>query len=256
MKRRLYTVLVGDAFPFWYPAMLADNLEKWGVELICVVDEETEKWVPPPCGNLGYIKIGFASLGFRLPLITYFTRWAFFDKNLFDDDEIIFVDLDTIFLKDPEPIFQWCEDPETHKPLQFLRAWGGGADKNILVLPLTYIDHRTECPGKVFSFLRQWPGPGEDDNGVRAALHELNGYTPEKTEESAVYGFMPSHFMGRYKIHHDFNQRWASLRDRWGDVPFESLISMAFNGKEDVHVVVKNKMAGWEIYEPYIREYI
>lgn len=247
MKKRFYSLMVGDKYPVWYPEMLRENLSRWDCDLIVLTEQTT----------------GFDSLGFTPPLSGWFCKWAFFNKNLFEDEQIIFVDLDTLFLKDPQPIFDYCSDPKTYRPLQFLACWQTARCCKKFMSPMMFIDFSTEWPDRVYHDLLKpvfpfgkWPG---DDRYIREVVQRITGYSPMDPQEKQnpeIFGFMPPWFMGRYKIHHDFSPKLSACKTRWGDIPFDMLISMAFNGREDSHVVVSEKMPGWEIYAPFVQKYL
>ena len=232
---------VGNKYQDWYVAVMARSLAKWGIALRTLTDH----WRPEITNNTWRI-VDFGVLPFMPALDGWWCKWALYSPATFGDrEQIVFIDLDTLFLRDPTPILETAE--ASGLPLMFIAPWGASGE--IVSTPLVYCDFRTGWPQKVYDELldvdRRAPGwPGED-RFVRQAVQDVFG-----ADLSGRVGFFPPHFMGRYKIEHAWNPSWTVMQRRWGDLP--PFLTMAFNGKPEYDDVVRQRLPGWEHYAPIV----
>ena len=232
MNKSIYTLATGDRYPEYYPECLEKNLARWEVDLIPLTFSSLPGW---------------------------WGKMIFFNPEVCER-QVLFCDLDTIWLHDPIPVFEFCDDLH-EKGIQFaaLRdARKTGSNSSVMYGDMTAHEVRQVwwefrrviaaagghdlafVPGDVSHFsaklVRQYDECQSDQDFITGAIADF----------CIPHAFFPDTFMGYYRD--DFA---GKVSDKRAHISVTDLLSVTFYGKPDPHEVVRDKLPGHAIFAPH-----
>jgi hypothetical protein len=224
MKRKMWTLLTGDKYPSWYPEPMAKFFARFGVELHVFTD------APTPLDPIAkYYRVGHwpgEDLRTRC-----FGKVKFFDQNTVGEKEILVVDIDTVFVKSPVPIFEWVESPG-FPSAAFVKD---PIYKNHAGTSMFYLDFSKFDFNKVWALYREIASTPE-----KRAEHSLPGDQDLVTQAilrfQPTWWYFPRHFQVQSKIYFNLpvNKRWADAIQENQDLKKEEIISVHFVGRSNM----------------------
>lgn len=229
MINQIWTHYAGDKYPMDYPMRLARTLEPYGINLWCLVTEHESL---PLTGNLNLFDVNpVMTDGLKFDLDGWWWKLLFFNPA-FGQDQILYVDLDTVFLKNPLPILEWLDEKDP--AAAFIRD---PVRANVAGTSLFYVNHRAEIPGKVWdSFLSLSESPGPSVDFYITAVLKRHQWL-----------YFPAYFQAQYKAMYPPKSMWMKAREMYDTLSVDDMISMHFNGKPDPHNVLATDMPGHKV---------
>ena len=273
MKREFWTLLCRDQnvkpytkkYPYWYANVLARSLAPYGIPLNVLTDDfrevlgaaaraGVENLIPYPIRDDMIAGMKFRPLGWWNKLLFYNHAFPL---------ETLFVDLDSIFIADPEPIFQFIEGTE-HQLIMERAVFSWNLIRTTVASPLVYIDHSGTLAYKIWRRFAALSGiPRRDDpkyqpvrmrgdqDFVEWALQGIFGN--EHALRDGAVGRWPMHFYGRYKVI-TRAPGWEAPSTHYRGLTLDQFISIAFNGRPKIEDIVKGRMEGWTLFRNFISE--
>ncbi|MHC4703577.1 MAG: hypothetical protein ACYTFQ_23690, partial [Planctomycetota bacterium] len=272
MKRELWTLLCKDEmrdrytkqYPPWYANILARSLAPYGVSLSVLTDQYE---AVARAAEAGKVKNLFpyaikptmtADLQFKPS--GWWNKILFYNPEAFPD-ELIFVDLDSVFIRDPEPIFQYASAgyPMIHERAVF--SWA--LQVPTIASPLFYINPGAKHPTTVWNqFKKETTAPVRDDpkylpvrmkgdqDFVEYAIQKA---FPIREIRLKFCDHWPIEYYSRYKVLYGF-KGWEGPGKYYRGYGPERFICHGFNGRPKLEDIVLRKLPGWTSYLSSITE--
>lgn len=242
-------------YPCWYANILARSLMKYGHRLHLLTDQEISPHPniePHRIAPAMYAELKFKPLGWWNKLLFYNRR--FFPR------EILFVDLDSVFINDPAPLFEYLDGqgvPLIHERAVF--SWN--LPRPTIASPLFYLNHGRGEPGLIWEVFKS-----------ESALPKINGekylpvrmrgdqdfieYAVSKTwpdlqERYLNCSHWPFHFYGRYKVLMKY-PAWGNQTHHYKGLSMDQFISVGFNGRPKLEDIVRYRLDGYSSFMPFI----
>jgi hypothetical protein len=242
MNKTFYTLYAGTKYPPSTLYRLAASLTRFNANLIVALADvplgDTYREVVRCPGNVVFTNIPTTAYAEKLGFMPHRWWWkmVFYDHGWGED--ILFVDLDTVFMKDPAPIFEWIQDRKpsmaftddwlTDRPATCLFCLADASPEPALIWN-EFMQH-TACPSQ------------GDQQLVQRAI----------ANKGLAYFHFPAEFMCSYKVMWPEGQTtpaWRQAKERKYDyIRAEDVISYTFNGKPSLDEVLKRRLHGWEFF--------
>jgi hypothetical protein len=260
-RRKFHTLLVGDKYPPWYAHILAKALQKWDVELECWIDKEMLKKIMPNLKNepTTIPHIGIPNLWFRVidekkvPDIIlkaekkWWYKMLFFNPDFVGEDQIWFVDLDTVFLKDPDPIFHFMRG---RFPCAFTED---AIFEGVKGTCLFFIDftHPKIAVDKIWKEFKDLPSIPKKP-WIYGDQDFVTEHLPEGRADSIFY---PPQYCTSFKVWFRYSgfERFRKKVERF---KIDDFISFHFHGWPDFVQVAKEKLQGFDELEKRLPDLI
>lgn len=226
---RFVTINTGSRYPDWYTDVLRKSLGD-GANLVPTIYRMD-----------------------TLDEIGWWIKTHLFDKRSYRRP-FLFCDVDSLFLKDPKPIIDFCQSlREQDIPFAALRD---GLKEGINT-SLMYIDNSEGALDIVWEEAQALAEKHSPKKGALGpSLGEYRGdqnFVYDVLQRHCIpYLTFPAHFMGFYPCWFkapDGSPRRA--RCGYDELEEDDFISWTFWGRGDPHLVVKHKMPGWEKFAPF-----
>jgi hypothetical protein len=240
MDKIFYSLCTNGKYSDHYPAMVARSLQPYGWKLICLIDK-TETYFDKE-ENLEFLDVRLFipnNMGFTINGWWY--KLVFFNPTYFD--QVLFVDIDSIFTGNPDPILSWIDKQDVF--FMTTRDW----IKNTIATPLMYIDHNAGMMERVWDYFYTVGGKcrGGDQDFIHAAVDTL--YEDVK---GRVWREFPKQAMCSYKVWFGDRSVYVKQQPRFLPLKTEDFISFTFHGKPSIVTVVKEKLNGWKYFEKFV----
>lgn len=255
-------------YPPWYANPLARSLEPYGIQLNVLTDQAIEvERAAEVAGieNLYVVAIrAEMSSGLRFKPSGWWNKMLFYNPEVFTG-ELFFVDLDSIFIKDPSPIFEYAAArPEGVSMIHEAAVFSWNLPVRTIASPLFFLDHRREGPAHVWNRFSGESGLPQRDGAkyhpVRMRGDQdfvewavLRSY-PDRKDRTRVCQHWPINFYSRYKVFHAFKGWEAPGKHYRGYTP-EDFICHGFNGRPKIEDIVSRRLPGWTLYREFLVEY-
>jgi hypothetical protein len=251
MDKAFYTLYAGDKYPPETLYTLARSLEPYGVPLIVALADvplgNNYRDVVRCPGNVVFTNIPVfhytQELGFKP------AKWWW--KMVFHDlgwGDVLFVDLDTVFTKDPAPIFDWIE---REKPeMAFMPDWL--SDR--AATPLFYLSADSDSPSQIWLSFKAMPAlPARGDQDFVQHVIRARGL---------AYKEFPPEFMCSYKvmwppkrIPGENWKVWKAAKERkYSHINKEDIISYTFNGHTGLADIMEKRHRGYQFFKDKLPE--
>jgi len=264
MKREIWTVWTGDKYSKRDFAMFCYSLEPYHVDINVLTDNIS----PPtkefprvsfyPTGPLLYhpCAIREARTPGKKKLEGWWNKLLFFSpygKDLLPDD-ILFVDIDTLFINDPSPIFELIDI--RRRPMIFLQAshsWGKNEKR--IATGLFYINRRSEYAARIwssFEICRRNPIHHGDQEFIEAVFSRHF----EESERDRHIDYWPKSFHVIYKVIFEYSEMHKKKKLRlFGNdkIDPDSFVVYHFNGQPSATQVVELRLPGYERFAKFIK---
>jgi hypothetical protein len=221
-----HTLFIREKYPAYYPKMLAKTLEPFDCQVICYIDRDKERIPPNP--NLNLIKFDTSTVpkAIQEHPMGWWHKLLFFNQAFHGQERLWFVDLDTLFQRDPRPIFQ---HHDARCEMCFLKAYFNNRDD--LGSGLFYLNFLSGKPQQVWEKAK---------NLKRTRKYMDQDFLVETIPDHCFY---PDHHMVSFP-HWFLYRPNVRLYEEYREVAMHQVISWAFLSDGKPHEIVLNEKLG------------
>lgn len=241
----LTTLFIRDKFPIQYPKMLAKSVEPFGVDVHCHTDRPFDL---PGNPNLWFHLLNRELIPEAIASHSqgWWTKLCFLNREFCPDEDLFwFCDVDTLFRKDPRPIFDHHGDGHRGSPaFVFARAYYPAPDR--FNSALFCIDRRIPAAQFLWELLLH----DYLDRGIPLSRQRWFG-DQDWLEEHILkcrfpYDFYPHETLVSF-IHWFHHRPQALLYEKHRPpIGLETVVGFTFIGRNKPHIVLKENLPGKE----------